>query len=111
MAEGISGRADDLIIHKGARFYPVQVEGVVRAFPELADEFCVEISTDERKGTDVVTVVAETASEEREGIQERLRNALAQSLGVAPELRLISVGSLERTAFKARRVVDLRRSS
>jgi phenylacetate-coenzyme A ligase PaaK-like adenylate-forming protein len=87
------------------------VEGVVRAFPELADEFRIEISTDDRKGTDLVTVVAETASGEAEGVQERLRRALAQSLGVTPELRLVRVGTLERTVFKARRVVDLRRST
>ncbi len=111
LAGGISGRADDLIIYKGAKFYPVQVEGVVRAFPELADEFRIEISTDERKGTDVVTVVAETAPGESEGVQERLRKALTQSLGVTPDLRLVRVGTLERTVFKARRVVDLRRSS
>jgi phenylacetate-CoA ligase len=111
LAGGISGRADDLIIYKGAKFYPVQVEGVVRAFPELADEFRIEISTDDRKGTDLVTVVAETASGEAEGVQERLRKALAQSLGVTLELRLVGVGTLERTVFKARRVVDLRRST
>ncbi len=110
LAGGISGRADDLIIYKGAKFYPVQVEGVVRAFPELADEFRIEISTDEHRGTDLVTVVAETASGEREGVQERLRRALAQSLGVTPELRLVGIGTLERAVFKARRVVDLRRS-
>ncbi len=109
LAGGISGRADDLIIYKGAKFYPVQVEGVVRAFPELADEFRIEISTDERKGTDLVTVVAETASAEAE-VQDRLQRALAQSLGVTPELRLVGIGTLERTVFKARRVVDLRRS-
>jgi len=109
LAGGISGRADDLIIYKGAKFYPVQVEGVVRAFPELADEFRIEISTDERKGTDLVTVVAETASGEA-GVQDRLRRALAQSLGVTLELRLVGIGTLERTVFKARRVVDLRRS-
>lgn len=111
LAGGISGRADDLIVYKGAKFYPVQVEGVVRAFPELADEFRIEISSDERKGTDLVTVVAETASGEEEKVQERLRRALAQSLGVTLELRLVSVGTLERTVFKARRVVDLRRPS
>ncbi len=58
----------------------------------------------------MVTVVAETASGEREGVQERLRRALAQSLGVTPELRLVGIGTLERAVFKARRVVDLRRS-
>lgn len=110
LAGGISGRADDLIIYKGAKFYPVQVEGVVRAFPELADEFRIEISKDERKGTDVVTVVAEMSSGEGEGLRERLRGALAQGLSVTPEIRLVSAGSLERTVFKARRVVDLRRS-
>jgi phenylacetate-CoA ligase len=34
---GIVGRHDDLVIFKGAKFYPSQVEKVVRSFAELSD--------------------------------------------------------------------------
>lgn len=105
---GILGRADDLIIYRGAKFYPIQVEGVVRSFPELTDEFRVELSTDEREGTDQVTVVVETAGEDGPGLRERIRRALREALGVTPDVRLVAPGTLERTVFKARRTVDLR---
>lgn len=104
---GILGRADDLVIYKGAKFYPVQVEGVVRALPGLTDEFRIELSTDEREGTDRVTVVVEAASAEV-ALQERVRRALRDALGVTPEVRVVEPGMLERTVFKARRIVDLR---
>jgi len=105
---GILGRADDLIIYKGAKFYPIQVEGVVRAFPDLTDEFRIELTTDEREGTDRVTVVVEHATAEHSTLPERVRRALREALGVTPDVRLVDSGTLERAVFKARRVIDLR---
>jgi len=105
---GILGRADDLIVFKGAKFYPVQVEAVVRAFPELTDEFRIELSTHEREGTDQITVVVEAVSGHNEATQNRLRRTLREALGVTLEVRLTEPGTLERTVFKARRVIDRR---
>jgi phenylacetate-CoA ligase len=109
LSGGILGRADDLIIYKGAKFYPIQVEGVVRAFPDLGDEFRIELGTDDRAGTDRVTVVVEAQAADATDLQARLRRALREALGVTPEVRIVPPGALERTVFKARRVVDLRR--
>jgi len=106
---GILGRADDLVIYKGAKFYPIQVEGVVRAFPELSDEFRIELSTDDREGTDRVTVVVEAPPSHDPALRERVRRALREALGVTPEVRVVDPGTLERTVFKARRLIDLRR--
>lgn len=108
LAGGILGRADDLIIYKGAKFYPVQVEGVVRAFPELTEEFRIELSRDEERGADRVTVIAEVLSGSQETVADRLRRALGEALGVTPFVHLVQAGSLERTVFKARRVIDRR---
>ena len=43
---GILGRADDMVIYRGAKFYPVQVEKVVRSYRELGDEFIIEMTRD-----------------------------------------------------------------
>lgn len=108
---GILGRADDLVIYRGAKFYPVQVEGVVRRMPELSDEFRIELSRDER-GMDRVTIVVECiralAEAEQQRLVERLRGAFKEALLVTPEVRIVPFGTLERTVFKARRIVDLR---
>ena len=47
---GILGRHDDLVIYKGAKFYPIQVEEVVRSFSGLSNEFRVELHPDESTG-------------------------------------------------------------
>ncbi|MBI1724204.1 MAG: phenylacetate--CoA ligase [Candidatus Tectomicrobia bacterium] len=108
---GIVGRADDMVIYRGAKFYPVQVEKVVRSFPELGDEFRIELTAHPETGADVCTVVAELASETvaPDAMRETLRRALREELLVAPEVRLVTFGTLERTTFKAKRIDDRRR--
>lgn len=111
--EGVVGRSDDLIIFRGAKFYPVQVEQAVRAFPELSDEFRIELDTDAATGLDRCTVVVEAAPGEgaasaRPDLRERVRAALRETLLVTPAVEIVPGGSMERTAFKARRVVDRR---
>ncbi|MDW8358647.1 phenylacetate--CoA ligase family protein [Thermus sp.] len=102
---GILGRVDDLVVYRGAKFYPGQVEEVVRRFPELAGEYRIEVR--EAGGlVQGVTVVVEMAHPGvGEGLVEALRQSLKAALGVTPEVRLEAPGTLERTAFKAKRVV------
>ncbi len=105
---GILGRLDDLIVYRGAKFYPIQVEEAVRALPELTPEYRIEV---EREGGTVrrVTVVAELTGEFPPEQQTRLAQALRRGLKerclVTPDVKLVPPGSLERTAFKAKRVV------
>ncbi len=99
------------MIYRGAKFYPVQVEKVVRSFAELSDEFRIELSREERVGTDRCIVVAERVPDveaDEASLLERLRRGLREELLVTPENRLEPFGTLERTTFKARRIVDLR---
>ncbi|MFQ5895927.1 MAG: phenylacetate--CoA ligase family protein, partial [Nitrospinota bacterium] len=108
---GILGRADDLVIYRGAKFYPVQVEQVVRSLEGFADEFRIELSREEATGRELCVVLAECLpglDARDEALAGRLRGALRSNLGVTPEVRLLPPGSLERTTFKAKRLVDLR---
>jgi phenylacetate-CoA ligase len=104
---GVLGRHDDLIIFKGAKFYPSQVEKVVRSFVELSPEFRVEV---EREAGGVrlkgCTVVVESAVSETSGLVQRLRSGLRAELGVTPSLRIESINTLERTAFKSIRLIE-----
>lgn len=108
---GILGRADDMIIYKGAKFYPIQVEKVVRSLTELSDEFHIELTTDERMGTDICTVVVEQMAErgDTEILASSLKKGLKEELMVTPEVDIKPLGSLERTTFKAKRLVDNRK--
>ena len=107
--QGIAGRSDDLIVFRGAKFYPVQVEQTVRAFAELSDEFRIELETERETGLDRCTVVVEAGPEAAAAdLPDRLRRALREALLVAPGVRIVAPGSIERTAFKSKRVIDRR---
>ncbi|GAA5335205.1 MULTISPECIES: phenylacetate--CoA ligase family protein [Thermus] len=103
---GILGRADDLVVYRGAKFYPGQVEEVVRGFPELSSEYRIEVLEVDGVAREV-TVVVELARPQDlgEGFADRIRQRLKEALGVTPGVRLEAPGTLERTAFKAKRVV------
>lgn len=105
---GILGRHDDLLVYKGAKFYPIQVESQVRLFLELSDEFRIEVRREDG-GTRIeqCTVVGEWAVEAAPGVEERLRRALREELGVTPAVRIEPRATLERTTFKAQRIVEL----
>lgn len=107
---GILGRADDMIIYKGENFYPAQVEKVIRGFDELGDEFRIRITSDEKTGIDVITVVAEYIRKETDNdeFRNRVSLALREELQVTPGVELVEFGTLERTMFKAKRVEDER---
>ena len=108
---GILGRSDDMITYKGAKFYPVQVEKVVRSFCELSDEFCIELTTDPEKGTDLCTVLVECLKEEDIPMMKPLlRNGLKEECHVTPEIKFVPFNTLERTTFKAKRIVDKRQT-
>lgn len=106
---GILGRADDLVIFRGAKFYPAQVEKVVRSFSGLGNEFRVELRPDESTGRDRCVVVAECAAGAADsGLADALRRGLRDELLVTPEVQVLPAGALERTSFKARRFLDMR---
>lgn len=103
---GIVGRHDDLVVFKGAKFYPSQVEKVVRSFAELSDEFRIEVDAAGGSLVERCTVVCELRDAGAD-VEQRLVRALRAELGVTPALRLEPKGSLERFAFKAQRIVSV----
>ena len=103
---GIVGRHDDLVVFKGAKFYPTQVEKVVRSFAELSDEFQIEVHAPAGSLVERCTVVCETRPGAAD-VEDRLVRALRAELGVTPALRFEPYGSLERFTFKAQRLVRL----
>ncbi|KPD32357.1 CoA ligase [Thermus scotoductus] len=102
---GILGRADDLVVYRGAKFYPTQVEEVVRGFPELSSEYRIEVQEEGGIARQVTVVVGLARERQAQDLVQALRARLKEALGVRPEVRLEAPGTLERTAFKAKRVV------
>jgi len=111
--EGILGRADDMIVFMGVNFYPMQVEQVVRSFEELSPEYRIRLTHDTSTHRDICTIAVEleqkSISEEQVSVlQVRTVDALREALGFRPAVEFFDQGTLERTAFKAKRVMEER---
>ncbi len=109
LPHGLYGRIDDMFIVRGENIYPSAIEDTLRALAGFGGEFRVIISR--REAMDELLVRAEYAPSHADAAaQARLRAAMTERLrarlGVHPVVELVAAGTLERTEFKARRVID-----
>jgi len=106
---GIYGRIDDMFIVRGENVYPAAIEDTLRAIEGFGGEFQVIVS---RKQTmDELLIKAEFATTytdlaAQKALQDLMRQRLKARLGVHPVMQLVPQGTLPRTEFKARRVID-----
>jgi len=106
---GLCGRFDDMIIVRGENIYPSAIEDVLRAVDGFGGEFRVIVSR--REAMDELLVRAEyapthAAPERQVALRTEMRARLRARIGVHPVLELVPEGTLPRTEFKARRVID-----
>jgi phenylacetate-CoA ligase len=116
LPKGIYGRVDDMFIVRGENIYPSAIEEVLRATSGFGEEYRIIVSREE--SMDELVVQAEFRPEvgaeagRRPGILDALRleimNRLRAVIGVRVTVRLVPPGELERSEFKARRVIDNR---
>jgi phenylacetate-CoA ligase len=106
LPRGIYGRIDDMFIVRGENIYPSAIEEALRAVPGFGGEFRIIVSRKERM--DELLVQAEYAKDvsDLSALERALRERLQAKCGVRPRLELLPQGTLPRTEFKARRVVD-----
>jgi phenylacetate-CoA ligase len=105
---GIYGRVDDMVTVRGENVYPSSVENVVRGMEGLTGEFRMVVTRE--RTMDELTVLAEHAEGpiDVDGIKAGLEARLAATLGIRAIVELKQPGELERTQFKAKRVIDER---
>lgn len=109
LPRGIYGRIDDMFTIRGENVYPSAIDGVVTALAGYGGEHRILITRAEAMDDLTVqvehdrTIATATAAEAfRRLAEERLRTVLGVGARVVP----VPPGTLERTEFKARRVVD-----
>jgi len=110
----VLGRTDDLLIIKGVKVYPSQIEAVLVAL-EGADPH-YQIVLERKASMDEATVLVEVGEgiffdemKKVSGLRETVRKRLNEALGVSVEVKLVERKSLQRTdGGKAVRVVDRR---
>ena len=106
---GIYGRFDDMLIVRGENVYPSGIEDALRAVAGFGGEFRIIVSR--REAMDELLVRAEyTPTHEpldrREALRSTMRERLRARIGIHPVVDLVPQGTLPRSEFKARRVVD-----
>jgi phenylacetate-CoA ligase len=109
----IQGRSDDMLIVKGVNIFPLQIDRVLMALPEVGVNYLVELTRE--NFNDVMLVKVEVSQEFfREdlkflrGLQKKVTEALKSELLVTPKVELVEPNSLPRGEGKAQRVMDRR---
>ena len=108
----INGRTDDMLIVRGVNVFPSQLEELILKSGAFSPAYLIEV---EREGhLDRLTINVEWARASPAGTpsEEAAANALVHhvksSVGISVQVRILTPGTLERSAGKARRVIDRR---
>lgn len=103
-----TGRADDLIVLRGIKMFPAQIEQAVRAVAGVGDEFEIVLARRE-DGLDVMTVrVEHPAHAAPAAVAAEIAGELRTRCEVRADVEVLVPNTLPKTEFKARRVRDTR---
>jgi phenylacetate-CoA ligase len=112
--EKVTGRSDDMMIVRGVNVFPSQIEEQLLRCAGLAPHYQIELRREQR--LDVLRLLVEArldhADEASRAAQAAALGAhIRSNIGISVEIGVGDPGSIERSAGKARRVVDLRPKS
>ncbi|HWL84740.1 MAG TPA: phenylacetate--CoA ligase PaaK [Polyangiaceae bacterium] len=109
--EKVTGRSDDMIILRGVNLFPSQIEEALLATEWCSGHFVIELTREGRM--DEMTVLTEPRAEHWDGAglqgpAERFVARMKNTIGVTMRVVIHPPGTLERSAGKAKRVIDKR---
>jgi phenylacetate-CoA ligase len=109
--EKVTGRSDDMMIIRGVNVFPTQIEELLLRCEGLAAHYQIELTREER--LDVMRVLVEArpghAEEAARAAQAaKLSGLIRNNIGIGAAVMVGDPGKVERSAGKARRIVDLR---
>lgn len=111
--EKVRGRTDDMIIVKGVNIFPSQVEAALVEIEGVEPHF--QIIVDRKAHLDELEVMVEMnekfvtdSMKKLVQFQKEVEAKLAQKLGIRAKVTLVEPRTIERTAGKAKRVIDKR---
>ncbi|MDO8932809.1 MAG: phenylacetate--CoA ligase PaaK [Rhodocyclaceae bacterium] len=109
----ITGRSDDMLIIRGVNVFPSQIEELILRTPKLSAHYQLEVS---RRGHMDDLAVKVELKPEHAGAPDAVRQAAAWELqhhiksyiGINTKIDVVDQGEVERSAGKAKRVIDKR---
>jgi phenylacetate-CoA ligase len=109
--EKVTGRSDEMMIIRGVNVFPSQIEDQILRCAGLVPHYQIELRRDGRLDAMCLLVEARSshASEEaRAALAKLLTSYVRNAVGIDVEVVVGAPGKIERSAGKARRVIDLR---
>ncbi len=108
----IAGRSDDMLIIRGVNVFPSQIEELLLKLEGFSPHYVLEVTRAEHLdelmvNTECVAAVAADARA-RERLCQELQYHIKERIGVTARVVVSDPGALERSAGKARRVIDKR---
>ncbi|MGN0578770.1 MAG: phenylacetate--CoA ligase family protein, partial [Ruminiclostridium sp.] len=108
-----TGRTDDMLKIRGVNVFPSQIESVLMVIPEIAPYYQLVVG---REGSaDTLEVRVEIADAglldsyaNLEALRKKVNHNLKTVLGIDTKVSLVEPKSIERTAGKAKRIIDNR---
>ena len=102
------------LIIRGVNVFPSQIESVLLEMSETEPHYLLIV---EREGTmDVLKLMVEVQEQffsdeirQLEALQKKIRNNIQSTLGISIAVKLVEPKTIERTAGKAKRVIDNRK--
>ncbi|MFA4903345.1 MAG: phenylacetate--CoA ligase [Desulfobaccales bacterium] len=109
----IMGRTDDMLIVKGVNIFPMQIDKVLMAMPEVGTQYLVELTRKDFSDIMLVKVEVQQSFFQEDlkylkQLQKRISEALKSELLITPRVELVEPNTLPRTEGKAQRVIDNR---
>ena len=108
----ITGRSDDMLIIRGVNVFPSQIEELMLKRGGLAPHYLLEVTRDGHLDSLSVQVECTDGAAGDSGLRDRLTIELQRDIkdvvGITARVVVQKPGTLERSAGKARRVVDKR---
>ena len=108
-----TGRTDDMLKIRGVNVFPSQIESVLMVVPEIAPHYQLVVGREGSADNLEVKVELADASllddyRNLEELKNRIHHDLKTVLGISTKVSLVEPKSIERTAGKAKRVIDNR---
>jgi len=109
--EKITGRSDDMIILRGVNVFPTQIEELILKCEGLSAHFQIELVRAGRMDAMIVhaeAVPTHSSSDARDALAKELAHHIKSTIGISSKIEVHEPEGVDRSAGKAKRVVDNR---
>jgi phenylacetate-CoA ligase len=107
--EKVTGRSDDMMIVRGVNVFPTQIEEMLLTLEPLSAHYQIVLTREGRMDEMAVKVEARPgAGEAAQAAGKLLGQRIKDKIGISAQVHVLPPDGIERSAGKARRIIDQR---